>query len=72
MAHYLHSSAMSLKKKTDNTNKGRSLEEDIQRLQDNGIISEEDKKITKKDTDGKPTTKEQQQTGDTERSDRRL
>ena len=63
---------MSLKKKTTKTSKGRSLEEDINRLQEAGIISEKDKKKVPKDRHGQPSTEQQQQTGDTERSDRRL
>jgi hypothetical protein len=64
---------MSLKQPQKNANqKGRSLEEDIERLQESGLISEKDKQEVPAEKDGKPTTKEQQQTGSTERSDRRL
>ena len=63
---------MSIKKKTDNPQTGRTVEEDIQRLQENGLIEEKDKVVVKEDDHGDPTTKEQQKTGDTERSDRRL
>ena len=64
---------MSLKQPQKNANqKGRSLEEDIERLEDAGLISKKDKEEVPTDEDGKVSTKEQQQTGNTERSDRRL
>jgi hypothetical protein len=64
---------MSLKQPQKNAGqKGRSLEEDIERLEDSGLISKKDKKEVPADKDGKVSTKEQQQTGSTERSDRRL
>ena len=62
---------MSIKKKT-NKRSGGSLEKDIKRLQESGLIEEQDKQVVKKDKHGTPSTKEQQKTGDTERSDRRL
>lgn len=65
-------SIMSIKKKTNNPNKGGSLEKDIEKLQESGLIEEKDKAATKQDKHGDPTTKEQQKTGGTERSDRRL
>jgi len=63
---------MSIKKKTNNPETGRSLEEDIERLQESGLIEEKDKQVVKEDKHGDPDTREQQKTGDTERSDRRL
>jgi len=66
------SSIMSIKKKTNDPQTGRSLEEDIERLQQSGLIEEKDKEVVKEDKHGDPETKEQQRTGDTERSDRRL
>ncbi|HRO41428.1 MAG TPA: hypothetical protein PL009_01245 [Flavipsychrobacter sp.] len=62
---------MSIKQKTNNDN-GGSLEKDIEKLQDAGLIQEKDKAEEKKDKHGDPDTKQQQKTGDTERSDRRL
>ncbi len=63
---------MSIKQKNNNPGKGRSLEEDLQRLQESGLIDEKDKEVSRKDKHGDPDTTEQQKTGDTERSDRRL
>jgi len=63
---------MSLKKNNNNPNTGRSLEEDIERLSESGLIDDSEKEVAESDKHGDPTTKEQQKTGDTERSDRRL
>jgi hypothetical protein len=61
---------MNLKKNDDKkNNSGRSVEEDLQRLQESGINVDP----AKDPKEGPlPETKEQQKTGDTERSDRRL
>jgi hypothetical protein len=60
---------MSLKKKDKKKeSSGRSVEEDLQRLDDAGLTEGQ-----KTDKEQKlPDTKEQQKTGDTTRSDRRL
>jgi hypothetical protein len=61
---------MSLKKNdTDKDNQGRSVEEDLERLQESGINVDPEKDPKEGPL---PETKEQQKTGNTERSDRRL
>lgn len=63
---------MSIKKKTNDKSTGGDLEKDIEKLQESGLIDEGDKETSETDKHGDPITKEQQKTGDTERSDRRL
>jgi len=63
---------MSIKIKTNQPNEGGSLEKDIEKLQESGLIEEKDKTVVKEDEHGDPDTKQQQDTGETERSDRRL
>jgi hypothetical protein len=55
-------------------NKGRSVKEDLQRLDDAGINlgTASDEESKPKEEKGIPDTKKQQQTGETTRSDRRL
>ena len=63
---------MSIRKKTPDPRPGGSLEQDIEKLEQSGLISENDKKEVRQDKHGDPETQEQQKTGDTGRSDRRL
>lgn len=62
-----------IKSNTSNTS-GRTVKEDLERLDQAGINLDEQSPEQKKveHQEGVPDTKKQQETGDTERSDRRL
>lgn len=63
---------MSIKKKNDKEQEGGNLENDIKKLERSGLIEPEETETVKKDKHGDNAPEEQQKSGDTERSDRRL